>query len=77
MSHCDLRGADLGPLSLAGGRVLPVNLSGANLRYADLRQTDIALASREACQMAYVRIDAAVLARLDLPDDQARTALTG
>ena len=56
LTHADLRGADLGAIRLANGRVLPVNLSEANCRYAQFDDTELKAVAAAGTDFAYARL---------------------
>jgi uncharacterized protein YjbI with pentapeptide repeats len=53
LNHTDLRDTKLGPLMIAGGRLLPSRLDNAQARYADLRGADLRRARLSGSDLSY------------------------
>lgn len=56
LTHADLRGANLGAIRLADNRVLPVNLSEANCRYAQFDQTEMKAVAAVDTDFSHARL---------------------
>ena len=56
LTASDLRDTKLGPLLIAGGRLLPARLDNSQARYADLRGSDLRRARLSGCDLSYTNL---------------------